>query len=70
MKQQIELTCSTCGVRFPAEADYILPGISGVIVNSAGEEITFIDPTAEHHCKLCVNGAVEVILRKECDSIV
>ena len=64
MKQQIELTCATCGATFIDEADYILPGISGFATNKSGEQVTFIDPTAEHHCELCVREALEVILRK------
>ena len=67
MKQQIELTCATCGATFIAEADYFIPGVSGFATDKSGEIVNFIDPTAEHHCKLCVCEAVEVILRKERD---
>lgn len=58
MKKQIELTCATCGKKFLAEADYILPGISGYVTNTKGEKVTFIDPTAEHHCAECILEAL------------
>ena len=60
MKRQIELTCATCGVKFAKEADYILPGIQGIIINSKGEEIRFVDPTEEHHCDACIAKALNV----------
>lgn len=59
MKQQIELTCATCGKKFTAEADYILEGISGFVNRRNGEQVTFIDPTAEHHCAECILEAYE-----------
>lgn len=65
MKQQMELTCATCGATFTAEADYILPGISGFATDKSGEIVNFIDPTAEHHCDLCVREDIRAILRKE-----
>lgn len=55
MKQTIELTCATCGVKFTAEADYFIPGISGRMTNRKGEELIFIDPKDEHHCKNCID---------------
>lgn len=64
MKHQIELTCATCGATFIDEADYIIPGVSGFATNNSGEQVTFIDPTAECHCELCIREALEVILRK------
>lgn len=63
MKKQIELTCATCGKKFTAEADYILEGIQGFIVNSKGERVEFIDPTAEHHCEECIRKAVGPLWR-------
>lgn len=63
MKQQIELTCSACGVKFPAEADYITPGVQGFVVNSKGERVEFIDPTAEHHCDDCLQEMVGPLWR-------
>lgn len=63
MKQTIELTCAVCGCKFVAEADYILPGVSGFVVNKSSEQTTFLDPTGEHHCKLCVAEATAVICR-------
>ncbi len=63
MKQTVKLICAACGCEFTAEADYILPGISGFVVNKSGEQTTFLDPTEEHHCKLCVAEAIAVIWR-------
>ena len=60
MKQTIEVTCATCGVKFTAEADYFIPGISGRMVNNKGEELIFIDPKGEHHCKNCIYRALNV----------
>ena len=67
MKRQIELTCASCGAKFHVEADYIIPGISGHYANANGEDISFVDPTGEHHCRLCIYEAIGVILRKEAD---
>lgn len=58
MKQQIELTCASCGEKFTAEVDYLIEGISGVLVNAQGEQVIFVDPTAEHHCTCCVIKAI------------
>lgn len=50
------------------EADYILPGISGFAINNSGEQVTFIDPTAECHCERCIREALKVILGKGGDN--
>lgn len=65
MKKQIELTCATCGEGFTAEADYILEGIQGFVVNSKGERVEIIDPTAEHHCDECIRKAVGPLWKSE-----
>ena len=59
MKKQIELACATCGNKFTAEADYIIPGINGYVDKLSGERVTIIDPTAEHHCDECIKKAME-----------
>lgn len=59
MKQTIELTCAACGEKFTAEADYILEGVQGFVINSKGERVEFIDPTVEHHCDECVRKIIE-----------
>ena len=61
MKRKIELTCATCGVKFTAEADYVTPGISGFVTNSSGEQVIFIDPTADHQCSDCIDKAIEMV---------
>lgn len=64
-KKIIELTCAKCGVRFAAEADYILPGVQGFVINSKGEPVTFLDPTAEHHCEECIREAIGPLWKSE-----
>lgn len=66
MKKQIELTCATCGEKFTAEADYILEGIEGFATNREGKLVTFLDPTADHHCDDCVAKVIENTI-KACD---
>lgn len=63
--KQVELTCATCGEKFTAEADYILPGVQGFVINSKGKQVTFLDPTAEHHCEECIRKAVGPLWKSE-----
>ena len=65
MKQTIELTCATCGKKFTIEADYSLPGIQGFVINSKGERVEYIDPTAERHCDECLREMVGPLWRSE-----
>jgi len=63
MKKTIELTCATCGGKFTAEADYICPGVNGFVNTKNGEQVTFIDPTAEHHCETCIQEALNTAVK-------
>ena len=72
MKQQIELTCAECGVKFTDEADYVISGINGFVTRASGERVIFIDPTAEHKCPDCLRKVFEEIKKasldaKDCD---
>lgn len=59
MKQIIHLICATCGEKFTTEADYILEGVEGFVTDKNGNQLVFIDPTAEHHCDDCIRKAIE-----------
>lgn len=61
MKRQIELTCGICEKKFTAEADYITPGINGFVTMKCGTQVRFIDPTAKHYCKECVDKHLQQI---------
>ena len=52
MKQTF--ACSQCGRDVEIEADYFVPGVTGRIVGSDGVVHTFVDPTDEHLCDICL----------------
>ena len=61
--------CSECGKEFEIEADHFVDGVSGRIVDSKGILHTFVDPTTDKLCDVClainlspyVNGYFETV---------
>lgn len=52
MKQTFK--CRECGNKFEIEADYFIPGVSGQLVDHDGTLRTFVDPTNDKLCDVCV----------------
>lgn len=50
--KSIECVCSTCGISFIENADFIIPGIEGFVNTSSGFK-TFIDPDKPRLCLKC-----------------
>ena len=50
--------CSQCGDEIEIEADHFIPGVSGQLVDDNGVIHTFVDPTSDKTCDICV--AVEL----------
>lgn len=46
--------CHKCGQEIEIEADYFVPGVSGQLVDTNGVLCTFIDPTNDHLCDICL----------------
>ena len=56
--------CFKCGDEFEIEADYFEPGVSGTIVTSDGIARTFVDPTNDRLCPICMDIVVRELLAK------
>lgn len=56
MKQTFK--CHECGREFEIEADHFIPGVYGQLVDDKGVTHTFVDPTSDKTCDICV--AVEL----------
>ena len=54
MKRTFE--CAKCGNEFEIEADHFIDGVKGQLVDDKGILHTFIDPTEDHLCDICVNA--------------
>lgn len=46
--------CRECGNEFEIEADHFVDGVSGQIVDSKGILHTFVDPTTDKLCDVCL----------------
>ena len=62
-KQIFKCTCPICGEAHELEADYLVPGVQGVI-NRPDGQIVILDPTkTERHCKICASFILENIVK-------
>ena len=53
MKKVLKCTCPICGEEHELEADYVMPGVEGVLPLSGGT-VTILDSTkTDRHCKIC-----------------
>lgn len=64
MGKTVELTCSSCGTKFTATADVIIPGVSG-FTNGFNGLKTFLDPTEPHLCDQCIDRVIAMTKEKE-----
>ena len=53
MKRTFE--CAKCSNEFEIEADHFINGVKGQLVDDKGILHTFVDPTEDHLCDICVD---------------
>ena len=53
-----EFICPVCGKTHRIDADYFIPGVSGITIDDSGKPVLFVDPNEPQACKACVDAVL------------